>query len=198
VARIPLGFVAILAVALGLAARFLPWWGVPLVLLGIVLVGKYAAGALVKRLALGLIQAKSRALRGASVKVRSVAPVAPLALEEHWDEDEKRAARARRWFAVEVAVTPAPDAGGLPLWEPGELVLTRPGAGLDDEDNEAADVHAVKVFADGDFRDDEAGKLAGPHVLRLTVAVHEGVTKATLRYYFEELATVDFGSPRAR
>ena len=75
-ARILLGFVVVLAVAIGLAARFLPWWGVPLVVVGLAVAGKYAAGALLKRFVLGLLQAKSSGLRGASVQVRSVAAVA--------------------------------------------------------------------------------------------------------------------------
>lgn len=196
--RILLGFVVVLAVAIGLAARFLPWWGVGLVVVGLAVAGKYAAGALVKRFVLGLLKAKSGALKGASVRVRSMTSVAPLPAEEHWDEDEKRAAAAQRWFALEVAVTPAAGSGGFGHWEPGELAFTRPGMGVEDDDNEAADLRKVEVFAEGAFRPDEGMKLEGPQVLRLTVAVHEGVTKATLRYYFEELASVDFGAPRAR
>ena len=196
--RILLGFTATLAVAFGLAARFLPWWGVALVVVGLALAGKYAAGTVVKRFVLGLLKAKSAALKGASASVRSMASVAPLPAEEYWDEDEKRAAAAARWFALEVAVTPAAGGGGFPHWEPGELVFTRPGKGVDDDDNEAADLRKVEIFADGAFREDGGGKVEGPQRLRLTVAVHEGVSKATLRYYFEELAVVDFGAPRAR
>jgi hypothetical protein len=196
--RILLGFVVVLAVALGLAARFLPWWGVPLVLVGLAVAGKYAAGALLKRFAKGLLEAKSSGLRGASVAVRSVAPVAPLPSEEHWDEEERRAARSQRWFAVEVDVKPAGGPGSFPIWEPGELLFARPGKGVEDDDNEAADLRKVEILADGAFREDAGEKVAGPLVLRLTVAVHAGVSKATLRYYFEELAVVDFGAPRAR
>jgi hypothetical protein len=65
------------------------------------------------------------------------------------------------------------------------------------DDNEAADLRKVEIFSEGAFRKDEGEKVEGLQRLRLTVAVHEGVSKATLRYYFEELAAVDFGAPRA-
>jgi hypothetical protein len=195
--RILLGFVVVLALVLGVAARLLPWWGVGLVVVGLGLGGRYAAGALVKRFVLGLLKAKSGALKGATAKLRSLSPAAPLPAEEYWDEDEKRAAAAQRWFALEVAITPAAAAGAFPVWEPGELVLTRPGMGALDDDNEAADVRKVEIFRGGAYREGEGEKLEGQQVLRLTVAVHEGVSKATLRYYFEELAAVDFGAPRA-
>jgi hypothetical protein len=70
--------------------------------------------------------------------------------------------------------------------------------GLEDDDNDAGDVRKVQIFRDGAWVDDEGEKLQGAQLLRLTVAVHEGVSKAVLRYYFEELATIDFGAPRAR
>jgi hypothetical protein len=197
-ARILLGFVVVLAVVLGLAARFLPWWGVGLVVVGLGVGGKYAAGALVKRFVLGLLKAKSGALKGAMAKLRSLAPAAALPAQEYWDEDEKRAAAAQRWFALEVAITPAAVPAAFPVWEPGELVLTRPGMGVEEEDNEAGDVRKVEIFRDGAWVDDEGEKLSGAQLLRLTVAVHEDVSKAVLRYYFEELATVDFGAPQTR
>ena len=56
----------------------------------------------------------------------------------------------------------------------------------------------VEIFSEGAFRSDEGVKAPGPQTLRLTVGVHEGVSKATLRYYFEELGTVDFGAARPR
>jgi hypothetical protein len=186
----------VLALVVGAAARFLPWWGVPLVIVGLVVVGKFAAGALIKRFAMGLIQAKSSALRGAAMKLRSVSPVDAPPAEEYWDEEEQRAARAQRYFAVELTITPAQTGGAFQHWEPGELVLTRPGMGIEDDDNEAADVRKVEILEGGSFRDDDGVKAPGPQTLRLTVGVHPGVSKATLRYYFEELGTVDFGAAR--
>jgi hypothetical protein len=197
--RILLGIVVVLAVAIGVAARFLPWWGVGLVVVGLAFAGKYAAGVLMKRFFLGLLKAKSGALSGATAQLRSVTTVPPLPAEEYWDEEERRAAAAQRWFAVEVAIAPGADAGGFTHWEPGELVFTRPGKSVEDDDHEAADVRKVEIFTDGAFREDEGGeKVEGPQTLRLTIGVHAGVSKATLRYYFEELATVDFGAPRSR
>lgn len=98
----------------------------------------------------------------------------------------------------EIAIAPAGSPGPFSHWEPGELVFTRPGTGVEDEDHEAADVRKLEILADGVFREDEGEKVEGPLELRLTVGVHEGVSKATLRYYFEELGVVDFGAPRAR
>lgn len=196
--RLLLGFVAILAVALGLAARFLPWWGVPLVVIGLVVVGKLAAGSLFKRFLTGLFRAKSAALKGAALQVKSVTSVSAPPAEEYWDEEEKRAAAAQRYFAVELTITPQASAGALSTWEPGELIFTRPGKSFEDDDHEAADVRGVQIFRNGAFVDYEGEKDPGPQTLRFTVGVHAGVSKAVVRYYFEELGVVDFGATRPR
>ena len=92
------------------------------------------------------------------------------------------------WWMVEVEVTPAAPTGPFTHWQPSDIGLSgRDAAGED------IDVHVsgVEVFSQGDWMPDMGEKLSGPQRLRFHAGMTPETTTITLRYYLEELGTLD-------
>src|SRR5215218_1016734 len=72
--------------------HFFGWKGLialPFILIALLWLGKKAGGYLFKRVALSLFSMKSKVLRGASMKVHSVTPVAQPKYEDDVEESEE-------------------------------------------------------------------------------------------------------------
>ncbi|MEM1208605.1 MAG: hypothetical protein AAGI54_05000 [Planctomycetota bacterium] len=157
------------------AAQFLPWWAVLLivmVLAGVLIFGlPKLIGYGFKRFFVGLFEGKSRVLRGAEVIVHEVAEVprpASLDAEEREDvpdedgeafdtkegEDDDELAR---YVMIDCTITPKPSTGKFQHWEPSELQLcpydksTKLDLSGDDDPTDAEDEgHVVECSSVGD------------------------------------------------
>ncbi|MEW6352156.1 MAG: hypothetical protein AB1646_24145 [Thermodesulfobacteriota bacterium] len=191
--------IIVLFVCFVLMVKFLPWWvSVAGVVLGVpVLI--WLAKFLFVRFFTGAFEMKSKALAGAQAAVREVRPAAaPETDEEDGDDEESADFSQFIWYHVDVTITPAPQSKGFTHWEPGELRLAGMDAKPKDtegESEELAEVYDYKIFSDGKFCEDEAGKHVGPLRLELHVGVKPGVSTLQFRYYFELFGRVTF--PRA-
>ncbi len=206
----------LVAVLMGLAVYFLPWW----LVLGAVVVGAVAAwllrgrlfNFLLTRLLMIPFRLKGRALRNATVEVHSIRPTAAppedaaeMATVDEEDETEPSGPPVPLdYYEVEATITPKPSDGPFMLWEVGELLLVAPGRRWDDEDDSAVirsiecwlapgeefdddeDDSAQPVPADGRYVQDTGYKLPGPRRLRFLVGVKPGVRELAFRYYFEQ------------
>jgi len=189
----------------------------PFVLLLALWIGKKLVGILIKRFALGLFSMKSGVLKGATIQVHSITPVAippsthdaraddeDAGDDEVGDEDadtdadsneaEEAASeqeRPREHFEVDLTVTPREGCGDR-VWEPGEFVLTsEPVSSLEEiEEKEIGTTENVQIWKDSAFSPDEEGKYPGTQRLKLTIAVQPGASKAWLQYYNQSLGAL--------
>ena len=203
---------ALLAAAVVLATRWLPWWAIVAGLVLLAVIGKLLIGRLFKKLLLAPFRAKGAVLRGATATVHGVSaaeaptkksPVAESDADEssdqESDEDESKPGKSeapRLHYLLEVTITPGQTDGPFGHWEPGEIVLVRPESVLRPESDEADDsddsceVGGIQVHEDGAWKDDDGMKFAGPQKLRMHLAVQPGARQLKFRYYFEEFGLV--------
>ncbi|CAA9431601.1 MAG: hypothetical protein AVDCRST_MAG64-3532 [uncultured Phycisphaerae bacterium] len=167
------GCVVILMLLIGIpaiSARFMPWWGTVLVILGeavlVAFVAPKLAGWAFKRVALGLFMTKSRVLRGATVQVHRV---------------ELTAAPQR-----EPASAPAPVTGPEPTRD----------VPADDEDGAPAGIVEDGAAEDAAADDDESsGGVPRHHVLvDFTITPRLGASRMQF-YDPSELLLVPFDAP---
>lgn len=177
-----------------LAVKHLPWWGLALLFVAVVVFGKWAIKRLLKKLFLAPFKMKGAVLHGATARVHSVTPtVAPPKKE---DAEEEENAGPRRYYALDVTIEPKAATGNFSHWEPGELRLARPEHHVnpDDDDSstddDACDVMELQYEEDGVFKADEGFKFGGAMRLKMTLAVSEGVSRLKFHYYFEEFGEV--------
>ena len=191
----------VLAVVAALAAAFtfLPWWAGVALVVGLGLAAKLLIGTVFRRFFVGMFEAKSAVLRGASARLHavSVAPEPKRDFDDDFvDEDVQEiddAPRDYRYIDVTIEV-PERDAEsgdcGMMLWEPEELMVVpsdaKPGRDFEDE-HDFADVHSVEMMEGGDWVMLEGEKVFGTQRVRLHVGVTPGVDEFRLRYYFEVL-----------
>lgn len=170
---------------------------------------KRLIGYALQRLFLAPFKAKGAVLSGAQATVHAVTPAeqparrydpsaddAQAAAALHRgdgtdDEDEGEPLVPLRWFRIDVTITPTAKTTAFQMWEPGELLLARPGSDPQDEEEEAgATIEEVRVWQDGAFRDDDGMKYAGSQRLELLAGIPEGVERLCFRYYFEDFGEV--------
>ncbi len=126
---------------------------------------------------------RSRALRGATVRLHGITP----ARDPRGPRERARLPRSFYW--VEVTIRP-PRRRGAPPWRPGDLSLVaasaRPGA--PEQDEVVGSVHGV-AHRRGDVWIDQGAvrSRVGPQRLRLLVAVVPGTKHFRFRYYLELL-----------
>lgn len=126
-----------------IAAQFLPWWAVLLVVVGLAALLIFGLPKLIgygfKRFFVGMFEGKSRVLRGAEVIVHEVAEVPrPASLDAEnpeldgmtadvdyveVDEDKGEDDEPARYIMIDCTITPKPSAGKFQHWEPSELQL---------------------------------------------------------------------------
>ena len=202
--QIVLLLLIMLVVAMIIAIKYLPWWGSVLLFAGLILAARYGGGWLIKRLFMIPFKMKGAVLKGAEIQIHSVVPAqAPAkrestpsdadAQDDNDDEDvsdEEDDKTPRRYYSLDVTITPAPSQGKFQFWEPTELLLVHPSAANDiDTDDNSCVISNVEVEEDGEFRSD-GEKYPGPRRLRLLLGVKEGVRELRFRYYFEAFGNV--------
>lgn len=186
--KLLLGLVVFLILLGVLAAKFLPWWGIVGLLVGLVVGGTVILPRLLRRLFEAPFRAKGAALRGATIEVHSITPAEPRTPgPDDGPLDPEMA--ARRWLHVELTVTPAKTDGPFQFWEPGEFLFSLPSSSISDPDD-VCELSDYQLVRDGGFVSDEEYKHQGPQRLRLHLAVRPDVRDLALRYYFEDLATL--------
>jgi hypothetical protein len=196
----------LIVVGLGAAVKYLPWWGSVLIFLGLIVVAKFVAKYLLKKLIVLPFKAKGAVLRGATAQVHSITAIAPPAPDQAaGDADDlaepDKAAVPRSYYQFDVTITPQDATGNFTHWEPGELRLMRPesGVGVDDEtDDGSCTVRSLEIQEEAGFKPYEGMKYPGPQRLRMTVGVQEGVTALKFRYYFEAFGEVRLPAPVAK
>src|SRR6185369_13953094 len=164
-------------VGVGVAVKYLPWWGSVLMFVGLILVGKFVVKHLLKKLIVLPFKAKGAVLRGATAQIHSVTAVAPPAPGEAAGDtealaDPDQAAGPRNYYQLDVTITPRDATGNFTHWEPGELRLARPESrvGVEDEtDDGSCAVRSLQVEEEGQFKPDEGMKYPGPQRLRMTL-----------------------------
>ncbi|MBI2193351.1 MAG: hypothetical protein HYU36_15360 [Planctomycetes bacterium] len=177
-----------------LGAVYLPWWVFCLIILGIIfgifITLKLLGGWLVKALFSVPFKLKGAVLKGAEAEIHSLAPAAPPERKKG-EEDEEAAGDAgrRQYFLLEATVTPRPSRGKFTVWEPGELLLVRPGSAIDDDDDSCR-IESLALQEDGQFKPDEGYKFEGPKRLRMLIGVIPEVRQFQFRYYFETFGQV--------
>jgi hypothetical protein len=197
------------AVACVVMFRFLPLWA-SLVIVVIGIVGlRYAGKYFLKRLFMAPFKMKGKALAGASVSIHSVRPAGipqtPVrkVIEEEDEQDVEGEGEPEsmpdedtmdygkyRWYLVDVTITPQPAGDGFTHWEPGEITLVSPSTKADDldaDDDDLATIHDLRIYSDGEFRDYDGEKFAGPLRVEFHAGIKPGVTELKFRYYFEIL-----------
>jgi len=162
--------------------------------LGLVLV----PGIVLRRMALSPLKAKGRPLAGATAQVKSVMPAPPpsdtVRREPGGDSAviDWRAVEARvkgrgwQFYFVDAVITPSPEGGGA-AWVPTALRLMPAGGKLRTPADleQAFPVYSVRVYLDGQWRDDTDGKYMGPLHLRLHAALDPKLDDLAFAYYLE-------------
>jgi hypothetical protein len=176
------------------ATRTLPWWGLVLLFVGLIVFAKFAVKRFLKRLILVPFKMKGAVLHNATVQVHSVVPgQAPTKVDG--DSEKTESDVPRRYFTLDVTIRPNEACGKFTHWGPGELMLTRADfvfnpTDEDSKEDDACKIEEVQYEEDGAFKADEGLKFAGPLRLKMTLAVREGVDKLKFQYYFEQFGEV--------
>ena len=190
----------VFAVACVIMFKYLPIWvSLVIVVLGLLSL-RWIIPYMAKRLFMAPFKMKGKALSGAEIEIHAVRSAAAPetqqpepsgndegeeeADEDYGDEDEFDYSQYA-WYHVDVTVTPHPTGEGFTYWEPGELMLVGPDAVEVDVDGDEAEVHDLRIFTDGAFREYEGEKYEGPQRLELHVGVKPGINALQFRYYFE-------------
>ena len=185
-------------VAMVLLVQAIGWLAIPVILaanLVLLLVLKQLIGRLIPHAITSPFKSPGAVLRGARGEVHSVTPAsAPPRRED--GEDSASEAGPLVHYLIDVTVTPAPNDGPFQMWEPGDIRLALPTARADDTDgdDDVGEIHAVRIWQDGEFVDDDGMKFSGPQRLELHVGVAPNLREVRFRYYFELFGTVRFPS----
>jgi hypothetical protein len=203
--------VALLAAAGGLALalnHYFGWKGLlayPVLLIGLVWLGKILITKLVKRFFLGLIGMKAGVLRGASMTVHSIVPVPkppepqpdPQDQADDEGEPEEEAedlepSEPPVYYQIDISIVPCHPSEDA-VWEPTELMLTsQPIKSLEDlAEKEVGTTCDCLLWNGSAFLEDDIGKHPGPQRLKLTLEVTPGTRHAWLYYYQEKIGPLE-------
>lgn len=201
-----IAFMAVVALSIG-AFKLLGLWAivvVPVALLLTLGIGTKLFGERIfTRILSAPFKAKGAALRDATVEIHDVRAAAePIAPEagEHEDADDSdepapEPVPGMRYYWLDATIQPSPSAPGpFSHWEPGELLLVKPGTDPmkdgDDDGDAPCTILRVRVAEDGTLQDDEGMKYPGRQRLELGIGVHPGVNELQFQYYFETFGRV--------
>jgi len=126
---------------------------------------------------------RSRALRGATVKLHHIS----LARDPRCPRERARQPLSFHW--IEITVRP-PRRHRAPPWRPGDLALVAAAArpGCPERDEAVGRVHGVALWRNGYWVEHGLSPgLVGPQRLRLLVGVAPGTRHFRFRYYLELL-----------
>jgi hypothetical protein len=187
--------------AMIVAIKFLPWWGIILLFVALIVSAKFIGRWLFKRLVLTPFRMKGAVLKDADVQIHSIVPAEPPvesdpekdenSQNDEGEEPESYSKVPCRYWALDVTITPKPSDGKFQLWEPTELRLSRVGSPVEDDDDDGVVISKCEVEEEGEFRSDDLGKYHGARRLRLLVGVPENIREFQFRYYFEALGKVN-------
>jgi hypothetical protein len=190
-----------------LASRFLPWWGICLVILaegiGLVVIGPKLVAFGIKRFAIGLFKTKSQVLKGAAVHVHSVEmtdkPVDETdALPDQSDDEDEESADSEpaddvRYFLIDFTLTPMPGSSKMSHWEPDELMLVPFDLPSDakEDDHLSASIVRMKMVDEAGNETEDFDKIVGPGRFKSVFACPSTLKgRVKFRYYFESLGDV--------
>jgi len=181
-----------------IAIRYLPWWLLLAIVLGIGLLLRFGIPFLLKQLLMLPFKAKGQALAGATIQVHSLKaapfPSANDSDQSYWEAEDLARYQEMDWYFLDVSVTPALNRSeGFRLWEPGELLLlpaSVKGNSLESLECSEVAIHDYRVF-DGAFKADVQGKYEGAKRLLLHLGAKPEVKQVVFRYYLERFGEVD-------
>ena len=204
-----LALVGVLIAIPAFAARYLPWWGTLLLIVAEVTLLVVAGPKLLvfgfKHFALGMVGRKSRALRGAQVRVHRVEPTEkPASLtqyesaEEEDDEGDKEAQAPEEpeepddshYVLVDFTITPQASPGAMQYYDTTELMLVPYDAevGLTEHSTlgDSASVAEQWLIDESGKATTDFDKLTGPARLRTVFACPPTLHgRVKFQYYFE-------------
>ena len=208
---------AVVAAGVVFAVQHLPWWWSAALIAGLLVIAALLFKVILRALMMIPFRMKGAVLENATAEVHFVTPAsAPLPEPPSDDPDltpedresmaelgrtEQEDLAGRRFYELDVTITPRPASGrGFAHWEPGELMLVRPGAKADleslDEEDELCVIKNCEIAQDGQWQSDEVGKYPGPQRLRLLIGVRPGVGRLKFRYYFSLFGNVEIPDVR--
>lgn len=182
-----------------MAVRLLGYWPIPvgvLLLLCLPFLLKLVFLKAAERIATGLFDLKSAALRHASAVVHAVRREEGREDASTYGDMDDVDETPREFWMVDLSIRPSPDVNTpMALWEPGELRLIKPGSDTKEDDDSLGLPAEIQVLQeDGSWSVDEGMKYPGEQRLRVLFAAKQGVRRAEIAYYFERLATVELGT----
>ena len=181
-----------------IAIRYLPWWLLLAIVVGIGLLLRFGIPFLLKQLLMIPFKAKGQALSGATIQVHSIKP-APFpsandSEQNYWEAEDLARYQEMDWYFLDVSITPALNRSeGFRFWEPGELLLipaSVKGNSLESLDCDEVAIHDYRVF-DGAFKEDVQGKYEGAKRLLLHLGAKTEVKRVVFRYYLERFGEVE-------
>jgi hypothetical protein len=185
-----------------IAIRYLPWWVLLAIVLGIGLLLRYGVPFLLKQLLMLPFRAKGQALAGATIQVHSLKPApfpsAKDSEQSYWDAEDLARYQGMDWYFLDVSIAPPLNRSeGFRLWEPGELLLIPAsvrGTSLENLECDEVAIHDYRVF-DGAFKADVQGKYDGAKRLLIHLGAKPEVKRVVFRYYLERFGEVDLHQP---
>ena len=201
---------------------YLEWWQAILASLGTFIIMSWVAKKLalstfkgMMRFANELIETKSRVLRGATIDVHSVKPIAPPqseldAVTDSDPEDDRTPAEVaedialiknQNWYEIELTLFPEANVSGpMEHWDIYDLRLVPRNAKAINpfsmsNDGDAAEEEEVffseiQVIDNGVPRDPEDGKFVGSRRLHFTAGFPRSETEVKFRYYLEQFGLI--------
>jgi hypothetical protein len=199
----------LLFTAFALALKYLPWWGIVIMIAVPLLTWKYIAALVFTLMVRRFAGQLAQALAGAETEVHSVKPVAPpgaAALEQMLAEGDdaedqefkdslKDAAdeppEARNWYELDVSIRPQPTLEGQdnPGWPADGLMLIAPGGNWGEIDD-VCFIGKVERRAEGEFRPAANWHAHDSERLRFLIGVKPGTRKLIFQYMTEQFGDV--------
>lgn len=215
-----LGIILVLfLVGIVLAIRFLPWWGLVIMVAIPILGWRYIGAGIMAIMLRRTARAMSKVLHEATVTIhslRAVPPPDPTVLEERFKEDPDDEDDAefrdqlkdmpdeppedRDWYELEVTIAPKPqerteDEDTDDGWQPDALVLVVPEAEWGEYDVTCM-VGRIEMEQDGQMKPVEDRMVLGPKRLKLLLGVTPGTRRLAFRYFFYSFGDViELGEP---
>ncbi len=181
-----------------IAIRYLPWWLLLAIVLGIGVLLRYGIPFVLKQLLMLPFKAKGKALEGATIQVHSIKPApfpsAKDSEQSYWDAEDLARYQEMDWYFLDVSIAPPLNQSErFRLWEPGELLLipaSVKGNSLESLECDEVAIHDYRVF-DGAFKADAQGKYEGARRLLLHLGAKSEVKQLVFRYYLERFGEFD-------
>jgi len=204
--------------------------GAFVLLIALVFLAKKVAGRVFRLMLTAPFRMMGQVLRDAAVTVHQITPAAAPQrdlddeLFDDYDEDEddfegeqeaeqyrhqmqaqrreiEQADARRRWFYLDLTISPGPPTGDFTHWKPDELVVVDPESRPDEIfDGNAGDqpgeIFDLEVWDpdEKEFYVEDGDKYDGPQRLRLHVGVEPNCDRLALRYYLEQFGQIELPS----